>query len=114
MADALQGQQLGLGNPAGQRLAMTEGKQRIRRTVDHQGRGGDLVKPPARLLTVLDQRVVGHVGGHVGGAVDDPRHERAYVSLVELFRPLQAPLVADEVIDHAARPAQSGQTSTAK
>jgi hypothetical protein len=43
MADALQGQQLGMGNLAGQGLAMTEGKQGICRTVDHQGRGGDLV-----------------------------------------------------------------------
>jgi hypothetical protein len=43
MADALQGQQLGMGNLPGQGLAMTEGKQGIRRTVDHQGRGGDLV-----------------------------------------------------------------------
>ena len=44
MADALQGQQLGMGNLAGQGLAMTEGKQRIGRTVDHQGRRADPVK----------------------------------------------------------------------
>ena len=75
MADALQGQQLGMGNLAGQGLAMTEGKQRIGRTVDHQGRRGDLVKRSARLLTLIDQRVVRHAGGHVVGTVDDPLHE---------------------------------------
>ena len=100
MADALQRQQFGMGNLADQRLGMTVGKQRIRRTVNHQGRCGDLVKPPARQLTLLGQRVVHHAGSHVVGAVNDPLHERAHVRLVEVLRGLQAPLVADDVIDH--------------
>ena len=41
MADALQGQQFGTRNPAGQRLTMTERKQGIRRAVNHQGWRGD-------------------------------------------------------------------------
>ena len=84
MADALQGQQLGMGNLAGQGLAMTEGKQRIGRTVDHQGRRGDLVKRSARLLTLIDQRVVRHAGGHVVGTVDDPLHELWHEFMAEL------------------------------
>jgi hypothetical protein len=100
MADALQGQQLGPGNPAGQRLGMTVGKHRICRTVDHQGRRGDLVQPPARQLTLLGQCMVHHAGRHIVGAVDDLLHERAHVRFVEIFRRLQVPLVADDVIDH--------------
>ena len=99
MADARQ-RQPGAGNLAGQRLAVPVGKQGISRTVNHQGRGGDLVKPPARQLALFGQCVVRHAGGHVVGAVDDPRHERAYVRLVEVLRALELPLVADEVIDH--------------
>ena len=79
MADAVQRQQLGTGDLAGQRLAMAEGKHRISRTVNHQGRCGDLVQPPARKLTLLGHRVVRHAGGHVVGAVHDPFHERAHV-----------------------------------
>jgi hypothetical protein len=99
MTDTFQGQQLGPGNPVGQRLGVTEGKQGIRRPVDYQGRCGDLVEPPARLLTLLGQGMVHHAGRHVVGAVDDPRHERAHVRIVEVFRGLQVPLVAGEVVD---------------
>jgi len=100
MADARQRQQLGPGNLAGQRLGMAEGKQRISRAVNDQGRRGDLVQPPARQLTLLGHRVVRHAGGHVVGAIHDPFHERAHVCLVEVFRALELSLVADEVIDH--------------
>ena len=79
MADARQRQQLGPGNLAGQRLGMAEGKQRISRAVNDQGRRGDLVQPPARQLTLLGHRVVRHAGGHIVGAVHDPFHERAHV-----------------------------------
>ena len=84
MADALQRQQLGPGNLAGQHLGVAVGKQRISRTVNHQGRGGYLVKPPAGQLTLLGQCVVQHAGGHIVGAVNDPLHERAHVRLVEV------------------------------
>ena len=77
MADPFQGHELGVGNLAGQRLAMAKRKQRIGRAVNHQGRGGDLVQPPAREFTLLGQRVVRHAGGHVVGAVHDPRHDAA-------------------------------------
>ncbi len=79
---------------------MTVGEQGIYRPVNHQGRCGDLVKPPARQLTLLGQGVVHHAGRHVARAVDDPLHERAHVRLVEVFRRLQVPLVAGDVIDH--------------
>ena len=61
MADALQGQQFGTGNLAGQRLGMTVGKQGISRTVNHQGRCGDLVKPPADQLPLLGRVMPGHI-----------------------------------------------------
>jgi hypothetical protein len=99
VADACQRQQLGAGNPAGQRLGVTEGEQRIGRAVDHQGRGGDLVEPAAGQLALLGQRVVRHAGRHVGGAVHDPGSERPHVRLVEVFRRLELPLVAGEVVD---------------